>query len=220
MELFEAMSTCRSIRRYRPDPVDEYVLWQCLKAAGYAPSGSNAQAWRIIVVDSDEARALLGPAYRKGAEWSMGIYGVTRPPDDDQTRRARMTRSMFELVDNFESIPYYVIFVTELWDNLPDHIAGAAVYAAVHNFMLAARSFGLGTVPTMWFMECEDELHAMLEIPETWHIAALMPLGYPKGHHGPLHRRPIEELVHWNRFGDQRAAPEGLALPGALEKAR
>ena len=139
----------------------------------------------------------------------MGIYGVTRPPDDDQSRRARMTRSMFELVDNFESIPYYVIFLTELWDNLPDHLAGSAVYPAVHNFMLAARSFGSGTVPTMWFMECEDELRALLEIPEMWHIAALMPLGYPKGSHGPLHRRPIEELVHWNRFGDQRPAPDG-----------
>jgi nitroreductase len=219
MELFEAMSTCRSIRRYRSDPVDEDLVWQCLKAAGYAPSGSNEQPWQFIVVNSPEGRALLGPAYRKGAEWSMGIYGVTRPPADDTSRRARMTRSMFELVDNFEDIPYYVIFCTRLWDNLPDHIAGSAIYPAMHNFMLAARSFGLGTLPTMWFMECEEELHQLLELPEEWHIAALMPLGYPKGQHGPLHRRPIEQLVHWNKFGNQRSAPPDVHLPGEVERA-
>lgn len=218
MELFEAMSTCRSIRRFRPDSIDEYVLWQCLKAAGYAPTGSNAQDWRIVVLDSAEARAILGPAYRKGAAWSMSIYGVSRPPDDDMSRRARMTRSMFELVDNFESIPYYVVFCTQLWDNLPDRLAGSCIYPAVQNFMLAARSFGLGTIPTMWFMECEEELRQLMDLPEEWHIAALMPLGYPKGRHGPLHRKPIEELVHWNRFGSQRPAPPDLQLPGALEK--
>jgi nitroreductase len=218
MELFETMSTSRSIRRYRTDPVDEYVLWQCLKAASYAPTGSNAQDWRIIVLDSPEARELLGPAYRRGAAWSMGVYGVSRPAPDDMSRRARMTRSMFELVDNFESIPYYVLFCTQLWDNLPDLLAGSCVYPAVQNFMLAARSFGLGTLPTMWFMECEDELHELLDLPRSWHIAALLPLGYPKGRHGPLHRKPIEEQVYWNRFGNQRPAPAGLHLDGAVER--
>jgi nitroreductase len=218
MRLFEAMSTARSIRRYRKDPVDEFVLWQCLKAAGYAPSGSNAQDWRIIVLDSPEARALLGPAYRRGAAWSMSIYGVKRPADDDMSRRARMTRSMFELVDNFESIPCYVLFCAKLWDNLPDRLAGSCVYPAMQNFILAARSFGLGTLPTMWFMECEDELHELLGLPRDWRIAALLPLGYPKGRHGPLHRKPIEELVYWNHFGDRRPAPPDLHLPGALEK--
>jgi nitroreductase len=217
MELFEAMSTCRSIRRYRSDPVDEYVLWQCLKAAGYAPSGSNAQDWRIIVMDSPEARAILGPAYRRGAAWSMGVYGVSRPDPDDMSRRARMTRSMFDLVDDFEQIPYYVLFCTETWDNLPELLTGSCVYPAMQNFMLAARHFGLGTLPTMWFMECEDELHELLELPRDWHMVALMPLGYPQGRHGPVHRKPIEQLVHWNRYGNQRGAPPDLALPGEAE---
>jgi nitroreductase len=208
VDLFEAMSTCRSIRRYRTDPIDEDVLWKCIEAAGYAPSGSNARPWRIIVVQSEEARALLGPAYRAGMEWSAEIYGISRPDPADNSRKARMTRSMYEMVDHFEEIPMYIVFAAEVQPNLPERIVGVSVYPAMQNFILAARSFGLGTIPTGWFTKCEEELMELLAIPKDWFIAALLPLGVPKGRHGTLYRRPVEEQVYWDSWDVRRTPPQ------------
>lgn len=204
MELFEAMATTRSIRRFEDRPVSEELIWECLQAALYAPTGHNTQPWRACVLAGDEARALLGPAYRKGWEWSSGLYNIERPEPDDMSRSARSRRSMYDFVERFEEIPYYVVFCAEHWDNLPDHLAGANVYPGMQNFMLAARSFGLGTVPTMWFMECEEELRELIGVPEGWRIVGLLPVGYPQGNHGPLRRRPIEEVVFWERWDNVR----------------
>jgi nitroreductase len=219
MELFETMSTCRSIRRYRTDVVDEETVWKCVEAAGYAPSGSNAQPWRIIVAGSPKVRALLGPAYRAGWAWSANIYGIQPPANEDTSRKARMTRAMYELVDSFESIPLYIIFVAENLEDLPDRLAGSAVYPAMQNFILAARSFGIGTVPTMWFMQCEEELRDLLGIPDGWDIAALLPFGYPKGRHGPLYRRPAETSVYWDKWGEVRTRPPVIMSAGDSDRA-
>ena len=70
------MSTARAIRRYRADPVPDDVLRRCLEAATWAPSGSNRQAWRFVVLRSPEVRAVLGPAYRRGWAGMSGGYGI------------------------------------------------------------------------------------------------------------------------------------------------
>jgi len=101
VDLMEAMGTCRAIRRFRSDPVPTEVLTDCLRAATYAPSGSNEQAWKFCVLRSAEARDLLGPAYRRGWQATAAIYGIERPAANDTSRRARSTRAIFEFVDNF-----------------------------------------------------------------------------------------------------------------------
>ena len=201
MDLFEAMRTNRAVRRYRPDPVSDDVLRRCLEAATWGPSGSNRQPWRFVVLRSPEARAVLGPAYRKG--WAaMGAgYGLNEIDPDDDSPRARMGRSMLDFVGNFESIPAYVLFCVEGRGRPPVLSDGASVYPAVQNFMLAARAHGLGTVTTTWFTYAEDELRRLVGIPDDWLIAALLPVGYPKGTHGPVRRRPVDDFArrdHWD----------------------
>jgi nitroreductase len=215
MELMDAMRTCRAIRRFRPDPVPHEVLLECLEAATYAPSGTNEQAWRFCVLESPEARALLGPAYRLGWERTATIYGIERPAPDDPSRRARMTRSIYELVDDFEAVPVYVLFCTLQHEGWPPLLTGASIYPALQNFLLAARERGLGGVMTTWFSECEVELRALVGIPDEFVIAALIPVGYPKGHHGQVRRAPVAQVVSWDHWAIHDHASSAPSVRGS-----
>ena len=61
-DVWEVMSTARTIRRFTEEPVDDATLTRCLRAATWAPSGANAQAWRFVVLRSAEQRAVVAKA--------------------------------------------------------------------------------------------------------------------------------------------------------------
>ena len=209
MELIEAMKTCRAIRRFRPDPVPTELIIECLRAATYAPSGSNEQAWKFCVLQSQAARELLGPAYRQGWHNTAAIYGIERPAVADSSRRARSTRAIFEFVDNFEQIPLYVLFCARHYPDQPEIFVGASIYPAMQNFLLSARERGLGGVITTWFRECEEDLRALVGIPDGWEIAALVPVGYPKGSHGTVRRGAVEDVVCWDHWTSPQDSEQG-----------
>ncbi|MBL7495450.1 nitroreductase family protein [Frankia sp. CNm7] len=197
MDLYEAMRTARSLRRFRPDPVPDEVLARCLEAATWAPSGSNRQGWRFVVLRSPEVRAVLGPAFRAGWDWVCNeIYGYEpRPADDDTSKAARITRTMLHLVENFENVPVYVLFCHEPTGFVGDFLEAGSIFPAVQNFLLAARVEGLGTVPSTWFTFGEEKLRAVVGIPDTWKIASLVAVGWPQGHHGPVRRKPVGKVT-------------------------
>ncbi len=82
-----------------------------------------------------------------------------------------------------------------------DRIRGASIYPAVQNILLACRGLGLGAVITTNHIRCEDEVKALLGIPEDVDTFALMPIGWPLDKFGPLTRRPLAEVVHADRWG-------------------
>ena len=82
-----------------------------------------------------------------------------------------------------------------------DRIRGASIYPAVQNIILACRALGLGTVITTNHIRCEDEVKALLGIPEDVSTFALMPIGWPLDKFGPLTRRPPAEVAHADRWG-------------------
>jgi nitroreductase len=194
------MRTARAVRRYRPEAVPDDVLVRCLEAATWAPSGSNRQAWRFVVLRSPEARAVLGPAYRQGwADMAPG-YGGADPDAEDDSPRARMLRTMRHFVEHFEEVPVYVLFCVQSRGRTPHLTEGASVYPALQNFLLACRAEGLGAVMTTWFLYCERELRSLVGIPDDWLLAALVPVGWPVGRHGPVRRRPVAELASIDRW--------------------
>lgn len=195
----EAIATTRSIHRYRPDPIPDADLARILWSATRAPSGSNSQPFRFLVLrDGPRARrakALLGESFRKswaakseGEGWSRGSGG------DPSSRKARTARAMQRFVDRFEEIPV-VVLVCALRYRQPNPYEGASVYPACQNLLLAARALGYGGTITIWHVACEGALRELLEIPENVFLAATIPLGRPEGQHGPLRRRPVRELV-------------------------
>ncbi|MBV8338019.1 MAG: nitroreductase family protein, partial [Alphaproteobacteria bacterium] len=82
-----------------------------------------------------------------------------------------------------------------------DRIRGASIYPAVQNIILACRALGLGTVITTNHIRCEDEVKALLSIPDDVSTFALMPIGWPIDKFGPLTRRPLAEVAHADRWG-------------------
>ena len=90
-DVWEVMSTARTIRRFTDQPVDDATLARCLEAARWAPSGANAQGWRFVVLRSPEQRAVVAKAAAHALEVIEPVYGMSRPADDDNSRRARTT---------------------------------------------------------------------------------------------------------------------------------
>src|SRR3546814_917537 len=96
-DIWEVMSTARTIRRFTDEPVDDAVLTRCLEAATWAPNGANAQAWRFVVLRSPEQRAVVAEAARRALAVIEPVYGMSRPADDDESRHARNHRATYAL---------------------------------------------------------------------------------------------------------------------------
>jgi nitroreductase len=94
--------------------------------------------------------------------------------------------------------------IADRWENevaYAERIRGASIYPAVQNIILTCRGLGLGTVITTNHIRCEDEVKALLGIPEDVSTWALMPIGWPIDKFGPLTRRPLAEVAHAERWG-------------------
>src|SRR3984957_13702447 len=195
------MSTARTIRRFTDEPVDDATLARCLEAATWAPSGANAQAWRFIVLRSPEQRAVVAKAAARALEVIEPVYGMTRPADADDSRRARTNRATYELHDRageFTSI----LFTQKRYPTASELLLGGSIFPAMQNFLLAARSLGLGACLTSWASYGGEELlRAAVGVPDDWMLAGHVVVGWPRGNHGPVRRRPLSEVVfldHWD----------------------
>lgn len=138
-DLWEAMSTARSIRRFRPEPIDDAVLTRCLQAATWAPSGGNQQQWRFVVLRSPAAREALAIGAAHGLAAVQRAYGLQRPRPDDHSPQARSNRATFALHDAAADVPAAVLFCVRGQPEVPPLAQGASIYPAMQNFLLAAR---------------------------------------------------------------------------------
>lgn len=204
--LLEGISTTRAIRRYTDDPVTDEDLAAMLFSATRAPTGSNRQTFRFLVLRdgpvAGRAKSLLGESFRAGwnAKRSTDNYERNAEPD---SAKARMARTMQHFVDHFERTPVVVLAcVLRRHGGLAD---GGSIFPACQNLLLAARGLGYGGVLTGWHAGVEAELRGLCGIPDSHDIAATIPIGVPQGHHGPVRRRPIRELVY-DDVWDGRAA--------------
>ena len=75
-DVWEVLSTARSIRRFTHEPVDDVTLARCLEAATWAPNGANAQAWRFVVLRSEEQRTVVAEAARRALAVIEPVYGM------------------------------------------------------------------------------------------------------------------------------------------------
>ena len=108
--LLEGLATTRAIRRFRPDPVSDEDLAAVFFGATRAPSGSNRQPFRFLVLRDGprarEARALLGEAFRAAWQVKAAADGY---PEDEGTRRGRTAGALRRFVEHFEEVPVVVL---------------------------------------------------------------------------------------------------------------
>jgi nitroreductase len=210
-----ALGTTRSIRRYRPDPVPEGDLTTMLWAATRAPNASNTQPVRFIVLRRSETnlpvRRFLGDAFR--AYWG-------RKASDERwwdgsgmradTPKGRAARAMQHYVDHFEEIPVVILACLLPLRPIDPHYVGS-VYPACQNLLVAARALGYGGTLAMFHRHVEKELKEMVGIPDDVFLAGVITLGRPVGHHGPLRRKPLADVV----FNDRWDEPASWLAPAA-----
>lgn len=201
--LLEGIATTRAIRRYLPEPIPDEVLRDIMFAATRAPSGSNRQPFRFMVfTDSDRAHDVK----RLIAKGAQTLWDDKRKTDgydstvsvDETSPKARMARTMQHYVDNFAEVPVLVLACLERY-RPPTPTEGASIYPSCQNILLAARALGYGGVLTGFHGFVEKELRELLSIPDGVFIAATITLGKPAGHHGPVRRVPMKDVV----FGDE-----------------
>ena len=208
----ELLTTTRSVRK-RLDftrPVERAVIEECLNIAVQAPSGSNLQGWRFMVVTDLAKRAALADIYRKSSALYLKLpMAATNVKFDDPARAAQQARiadSAQYLADHLQDVPVHVIpCLMGRADGLPPN-ALASWYGSIHpatwSFMLAARARGLGSAWTTLHLTFEEEAAAILGIPYAKvQQTALIPLAYAIGtDFRPATRDPLSTLVHWNTW--------------------
>lgn len=215
-DLLTGLATTRAIRRYCDEPIPDDHLSQILWAATRAPSGSNRQPFRFLVLRDGEraraAKALLGDAFRAGWAAKVAHDGYRDGSGASPTSpKARMAATMQHYVDHIERVPV-VVLACLVRHRPPSPAEGASIYPACQNLLLAARALGYGGALTMWHVAVEPQLRELLGIPDGVAISAVITLGVPSGRHGPVRRRPIGELVFddvWGSSAPWARDPEG-----------
>lgn len=194
--LGEVMFSMRAIRRIKPDPVPDEDIRAILEAAIQAPSASNRQPWHFLVVRDAEQRRKFGEIYRR-AWWAKrhdaGIKGPEDIPEHD-----RVARSAMRLADEFGQVPAIILVCA----TSPSVIDMTSVIPATQNLLLAARSLGLGATITNLHPSVNDEVRDLFGMPEEARVIYAVPVGYPRGQFGPVTRKPFEEVVSADRWGD------------------
>jgi nitroreductase len=179
VDVFQAMRELRAMRRIKPDPVPTELIREIVEYGTYAPTASNEQDWRFIVVSEPpphqergawerQRKALLWQAQHL-AEIPVLIFACTRIPlgaDFAVTRRHSSTNG--------------------------------SIWPAIQNMLLVCRARGLGATATTLHLVHEEEVNALLGLPEDVRSFAMLPIGWPMGKFGPVRRRPVDEVMSWN----------------------
>src|ERR1044071_4578294 len=176
-DLFEIISTTRSMRRLKPDPVPAELIRKILEAGVCAPSGGNMQRWRFLVIQDAEIKRTVGAYYKRAWDEVVALrYRAGAPaPGMDQARFQRLLAAAEYLAAHIHEAPVWIIPC--LQGEAPTRTSGSSIYPAVQNMLLAARALGLGATLTTLYLNFEKEAETALGLPADWHSYALMPIG-------------------------------------------
>src|SRR5712692_7401181 len=200
MDIFEVVNTTRALRRLKPDPVPDELIWKVLDAAIRAPSGGNRQPWNFIVIRDTETKTQIGEWYLEA--WNA-TYGRVRDTVTANADGARMYGSADHLANHLADVPVLIIATVQA-GAVGTSPSGSYIYPAVQNMMLAARALGLGTTLTTLHRAHEADVKQLLGIPDGVETMALIPLGWPKGKFGEGVRLPVEQVTYWDKWAKTR----------------
>jgi nitroreductase len=205
------LSTTRSVRR-RLDfdrPVEREVLLECLQLAVQAPTASNRQTWRWMIVTDADLKGRIADIYR---EQGLGYLRSSKEAAEAAGDEAhlRVHRSALYLAENLERAPAFVIPCIaqdlEGMDQAGVIATLGSIIQAAWSFQLALRARGLGSTWTTLHLRRAQAVADLLEIPAGVTQVSLIPVAYTKGtNFRPAERPPVTEITHWDRWGDDGA---------------
>lgn len=208
-ELLRLLETRRSVRLFRPEPVPEALIERLIHAATLAPSASNKQPWRFFVVTSRATIEAMASAVREA------VARVARavPPESEPAFRA-----YGDYFTRFVDAPSVIVpicrgptILSQLASGplsegdrariavMEEQSAMIGASLALQNLLLMAHASGLGASGMTGPLLAEDRLRALLEVPPSWTIVALIPIGYPGEEPTPKDRKPGVKVTRWMR---------------------
>lgn len=219
------LSTTRAVRK-RLDldrDVPDDVLLECLQLAVQAPTGSNQQGWRWMVIRDAEKKAGLADIYRRAGGDYLAAAAAGAPTD---TQGGRVMSSASYLASNLEKVPVMVIPL--IIGRLDQPLEGApgggsitnaaaglmgSIIPAMWSFQLALRSRGLGSCLTTLHLGLEQEAAELLGVPDHMTQAGLLPVAYTKGtDFKAAERPPVENITYLDTYKNPiRPAAGGAA---------
>jgi nitroreductase len=203
------LTTTRTVRR-RLDltrPVPREIIEECLDIAIQAPTGGNAQGWHFVVVTEPELKAQIGALYKQSfaiyARSSLEQTATSGQNEVYQAQRGRVAKSAVYLAGHMGEVPLMVIPCIHGRLSDPSPLAQSGLYGSIlpaaWSFMLALRARGLGAAWTTLHLRYEDQVAALLGIPDNVTQAALLPVAYFTGDDfHPAKRPPAAEVTSWN----------------------
>jgi len=219
MDLYEVMRTTFACREWTGDPVSDDTLHRILDNARFAPNGGNRQGQHVIVVRDKDIRRQLAPLVRETTDIYMAQTAAGEAPwnsinptsVDEAAIRAADGPITFPGVAGMIEAPVVLIVAVDLavvasFDKYLDRvgvISGASIYPLVWNILMAARNEGLGGVLTTYLADKEPEAQKILGLPESYAVAAMLPIGVPVKQLTKLRRKPVEDFVTIDSFGGE-----------------
>ncbi len=198
------MASRRSVRRFAPEPPDRALLERLLEAAVTAPSASNKQPWRFLVVTNREIIARLAAAVREA------VSRISAHLDLDAFR------AYGDYFTRFESAPVLIVPLSRSLTILSNLVDGGlsdgdrerirvmernsgliGTSLALQNLLLMAHATGLGASGMTGPLVAADRIREILEVPDSWEIVAFIPVGFPAEEPGRTDRKPIAHVVRW-----------------------
>ena len=207
MDFFDVIQTARAMRRYSNDPIPEETLTRLIEAAHLGPSGSNRQSRHWVVVRDPDVKQQLADLNRVGVSRYLQVNREAANPHVDQGRRERFLAAVEYQMNHMHEVPAIVIACADMVNAPADTFAAGSaaateVWGSVQNLLLAARALEVGSVPTTlaFFGDGREQAQQVLNLPDHIVPMVLIPLGWPTGNFGPIRRRPLDEVLHWDRF--------------------
>lgn len=199
MDVIESMETCIAMRYLKEEPVPRAVLEKLIYAATRASNPGNSQGWEFIVIDDQGIKDQIAEKVREG----MAPAFANKPAGMDGVQE-RMYLGAEHLANNFARVPAWILGCAKKIypPQAPEDVfMYSTIYPAVQNLILGARSLGIGTCFTTFHMSAEKVIRDACSIPVDWHLCACVAVGYPERKFSRVRRKPVENVLHWNRAG-------------------
>jgi nitroreductase len=205
--LYELMQTRRSVRRFRAEAPTREQIVQLLEAAITAPSASNKQPWRFLVIRNGPLTAAMAAAVRTAVD---GIAKCVEPASEGSFRAygdyfTRFEEAPVVIVTLFRRLTLLTHLVGENLEparreaigkmERDSGLIGAAM--AMQNLLLMAHEMGLGASGMTGPLVAMEEIRRILEVPPSWEIAAFVAVGYPAETPAVTERKEVDKVVRW-----------------------
>lgn len=221
MDLIDTLRSTGAVREFTDQAVDDSAITRILDTARFAPSGGNAQGWRVVVVKDPDTKTRLRDLYLPGwfdyLAMQSAVLRPWSPLNEPATEDAALEAHLGSAREagnapgfarDLDRVPVLLAMFVDLaqlaaMDRNHERYSfagGASVYPFVWSVLLAARAEGLGGVMTTIHIRQEHEVKALLGAPDELALAAVIALGHPARPFTRLRRRPVASFTTIDRI--------------------